>query len=92
MYDSTVDSLRSIIKNQIMEFKPDFIGYKTVHKFRAKNRAGNYSLSSIEYVFDKKMKEILSQETISDDDDEELTIKDIIRIFKENDTDTVENE
>ncbi|MGB4654035.1 MAG: hypothetical protein WBH98_01195 [Bacteroidales bacterium] len=81
-YDSIVVNQGIIIKNLIAEFKPEFIGFKTIHKFRAKNKAGNYGISSIEYVFDKKMKKIISQEIILGDNDDELTVKDIVEELK----------
>lgn len=83
-YAHSVDSLREILRIQIRDFKPEFIGYETIHRFRSKNRAGNYTLSDIEYVFDKNIKNIIRRENISDGDAiDELTAKHIIGILKD---------
>ncbi|KAF5046571.1 hypothetical protein DSECCO2_469360 [anaerobic digester metagenome] len=84
IYSGKADSLREIVKSHIKSFNPKFIGYKTIHKFRSKNRGGNFGLSSVEYVFDPKINSIIRQEIINDDTDgDDITIKEIIEILNE---------
>lgn len=55
------------LKLRIKTIEPKFIGYKMIHKFRCKNKGGNYSIGNYEYTFDPSIEKII---TITDLDDE----------------------
>ena len=40
-------------------FQPEFIGWKMIHKFRAKNRMGGNELNEIEFQFDKDITKVV---------------------------------
>jgi hypothetical protein len=50
---------QQIIMDEIKEHKPEFIGMKVIHKYRAKNSLGAYVLKSTEFRFDKNITYIL---------------------------------
>lgn len=83
------DSIRGEIVKNIKNFNPEYIGYKTAHTFRAKNLAGNYGLSTIEYVFDEKINSILHKKEIkeleyTDDKIWDMTAEEAINYFSAN--------
>lgn len=65
------DSLEGVLMKQISSFTPIFIGYKTVHNFRAKSRGGIYGIYTIEYIFDKKIDKIIRKENLTPNDFED---------------------
>lgn len=46
----------------------EFIGWKVNHKFRSKNKEGNFVISDQIYIFDKEMKEIIDEYDLQDND------------------------
>lgn len=63
-----MDSIKIISSN----FKPEFYGWKASHKFRCKNKGGNFDLGNYIYVFDKKMNSIIYKEDIDDDSNNKI--------------------
>jgi hypothetical protein len=57
MYKQIKDSIEA-------NFKPQFVGYKMSHKFRAKNMYGASVLNEKEYFFDKTISSIITLPTI----------------------------
>ena len=60
-----IDSVKLVVN----DFVPKFIGWKVKHRFRSKNRAGNFSIGDYIYVIDPKFKKIIYKE---DSEDEEF--------------------
>lgn len=56
--------IREINKN----FKSEFDGWKAYHKFRCKNKGGNFSIGNYVYYFDKNISKILSYHDVEDED------------------------
>lgn len=45
---------------KMLQKKPEFIGYKAIHSYRAKNNAGQIILGRALYVFDKELRNIVA--------------------------------
>ena len=60
-----VDSVMIIVK----DFVPEFFGWQVKHRFRSKNKAGNFSIGDYIYFIDPKFKKIINKE---DSEDEEF--------------------
>lgn len=63
-----MDSIKIISSN----FKSEFYGWKADHKFRCKNKGGNFDLGNYIYVFDKKMNSIIYKEDMDDDSNDKI--------------------
>lgn len=66
--ERTMDSAQYFIKKMEERekiFKPDFIGWKMNHSFRAKSLGGNLGIHHYRYKFDKDFKEITGEDDIS---------------------------
>jgi hypothetical protein len=48
--------------------KPEFIGWKAVHRFRAKTKGGHANIGTYLYIIDKEFKEIIYNEDIEDEE------------------------
>ena len=48
-----------IVLKSLNQFKPEFIGMKVIHKYRAKNSLGGYVLKTAEFRFNKNMTVII---------------------------------
>ena len=66
----------SLLKVEIAAFTPIFVGFQAKHKFRAKNKGGNFTIGNYLFVFDEKFTTIKS--TIDLNDENESEIKTII--------------
>lgn len=75
-YMKVVNKYMDSIRFKFSIFKPQFYGWKAIHKFRCKTKGGNFDLGDYIYVFDKKIKNIISKEDMNDDNSEK--IKDLI--------------
>ena len=67
-----VNNYMGSIKIISSNFKPEFYGWKASHKFRCKNKGGNFDLGNYIYVFDKKMNSIIYKEDIDDDSNNKI--------------------
>lgn len=63
MYDNTADSIALLAK----DYPREFIGWKINHKFRCKNKGGNFSIGDHTYIVDEKFKKIIYTEDNDDD-------------------------
>lgn len=57
------DSIKA--KKEILSI-PEFNGWRVHHKFRSKNKEGNFVISDQIYVFDKEMKNIVYEYNMQD--------------------------
>lgn len=64
---SLADSLSREVLTSIKKFQPEFIGWEAIHKFRCKNKGGNYSLGNYSYVFDPDFKYIIRTDDLDDE-------------------------
>lgn len=71
-YMEVVNNYMGSIKIISSNFKPEFYGWKASHKFRCKNKGGNFDLGNYIYVFDKKMNSIIYKEDIDDDSNNKI--------------------
>lgn len=60
------------IKTLASQFSPTRIGWEVKHKFRCKNRGGNYSLGDYIYIIDNKFSKIISKYDMDDDDESDI--------------------
>ena len=60
---SEADKLRVKLIKALDEFTPKFIGYSMIHKYRAKNKAGNTALGVTKYTFDKEITKIANKQS-----------------------------
>ena len=66
----------SLILKEINAFTPSYVGIQAKHKFRAKNKVGNFTIGNYLYIFDDKLTKVIS--VINLDDNEEEKIQKII--------------
>lgn len=67
-YLAKIDELCAKIKERNSNIDNNFIGWKATHKFRCKNKGGNFDLGNYMYVFDSKIKNITYKEDLDDED------------------------
>ena len=60
MADSTLKSLTA-------SFKKEYIGWEVKHRFRSKNKGGNYTLGNYIFIVDPDFKEIIYGEDADDE-------------------------
>lgn len=77
------NSIVSLVK----DFVPIFIGWEVRHRFRCKNRGGNFLIGDYLYIIDEKFKEIIYRENLDDEDIQKIRecIDDAIENEEEND-------
>jgi len=66
-YLAMSDSLSKLVVVQIKDFKPEFIGWEAKHKFRCKNKGGNFSLGDYSYIIDPKFLSIIRRDDLDDE-------------------------
>lgn len=80
MINAESDTIKLLAQN----ITPDFYGWKVAHKFRCKTKGGNSEIGNYIYYFDKKIKNIIYQEDI--DNEDLIRAKEFIKESLEKDT------
>lgn len=81
----SLDDLKNKIKERAKEIPHNFYGWQVKHKFRCKNKGGNFDLGNQLYIFDKDFKRIIYTEDL--DDKELIEAKEFIKeIINEKET------
>lgn len=80
------------IVEEYEKFDSEFIGWSVIHKFRCKNKGGNFDLGTYKYVFDPKFEKILYTVDENSNDNEKVNsvIKEIIEIKEKKDKEQAE--
>ena len=73
---SKIKKLKERVLKEINAFTPSYVGIQAKHKFRAKNKVGNFTIGNYLYIFDDKLTKVIS--VINLDDNEEEKIQKII--------------
>ena len=89
-----VSESTNIISEEIDKFESEFIGWSVTHKFRCKNKGGNFDLGTYKYVFDPKFEKILYTVDENSEDNEKVysMIKNIAEIKEKQDKEKKEKE
>jgi hypothetical protein len=69
---SLMDSLAKVQTALLYSFKPQFIGWKMEHSFRANNLSGNMSIHHEIFYFDKKLAVVLDTDDIGEADNHDV--------------------
>ena len=72
-----VEEAQTVIKERNKNFESSFIGWSVTHKFRCKNKGGNFDLGTYKYVFDPKLEKVLY--TVDEDSDDNKEVNSIIK-------------
>jgi hypothetical protein len=84
LYSKMINAESDTIKLLAQNITPDFYGWKVAHKFRCKTKGGNSEIGNYIYYFDKKIKNIIYQEDI--DNEDLIRAKEFIKESLEKDT------
>lgn len=80
-YLQKAEETKPLIKEEIDNFNPSFLGFQAKHKFRCKTKGGHSSIANFLYIIDDKFKTVLSVTDM--DDEDELKIIKLIDEIKE---------
>ena len=63
---------RQLMRDKILEFTPEFIGWQATHRFRSRTRGGHFTIGNFLYVFNPEITEIIHKEDLDDEEKQEL--------------------
>ena len=85
-----VEEYRTIIKERNKNFESEFIGWSVTHKFRCKNKGGNFDLGTYQFVIDPKFEKVQYFNDLEDEESKKIT--DVIKQSIEYKEEQVEEE
>lgn len=72
VYMSSIRRCDSLMRARSVNFPKNFIGWEVNHRFRSKNRGGNFTLGDYVFIFDPKITTIMENWDIEDEDEKKI--------------------